>query len=253
MIAKPISSLRALLALSAVFLLVACWSSVNASAAQWYTGTTETNGTLLTGKEPLATALAVENKQSFKTGTPGWKGLHLVWNLWSKQLVTEISGVECVSCSIVNTPEGAIGEGKLRFTGVKFYGSIGCTVASEYGEAGTLITRPLYWKSVTSGGKEYVIFYSQGGGMSGVLMTVRLEGGEGCAAAGPHNLVGTLAAEPSAPGATSPWTQAAKKHGVSFSKEIQEASGYSFKSEGASWMEGSLVDSLPSGKYWNAK
>lgn len=249
MIAKPVSSMRALLALSAIFVLMACIGSASATAAQWYTGTTETNGTLLTGKEPLATSLAIENKQSFKTGTPGWKGLHLVWTVWTQQLVTEISGVECVSCSIVNTPEGAIGEGKLKFTGVKLYGSTGCTVLGENFEEGTVVTKLLNWKLTTIGGKQYVIFSPQSGGYSAVI-TLRLSG---CTAAGAYNLLGALAAEPSAPGATSAWSQAAKKHGASFSKEIQEASGAPFMSEKASWIEGSLVDSLPSGKYWNAK
>ena len=40
---------------------------------------------------------------------------------------------------------------------------------------------------------------------------------------------------------------------IYFSKEIQEASGASFMSEKPGCIEGSLVDSLPSGKFWNAK
>lgn len=252
MIPKPASGLRALFALLATIVLVASVGTASAAAAQWYTGTTETNGTLLTGKEPLATSLAIENKQSFKTGNPGWKGLHMVWTVWTKQMVTEISGVECVSCSIRNGTEGAIGEGKLKFTGVKIYGEppSGCQISSEWGEPGTLTSRNLEWKLMTLGGKQYVVFLPLGGGY-GTLFQVKLTGE--CGAAGTYNLLGALAAEPSAPGATTPWSQAAKKHGLSFSKEIQEASGASFMSEKPGWVEGSLVDSLPSGKYWNAK
>lgn len=246
--AKPAFKLRALLALSAMFVLVAS-ASASATVPQWYTGTTSTNGTLLTGNEPLTMA-AVESAYSFKHGKAGYKGVHFVIQKFlGPELVAEASGMECVSCSIENRPAsaGALGKGKLKLTNATLYSPVGCTISSELGQAGTLITKPLEWEPVTAGGKQYVLFKAAGGGLT--IMQFRVEN---CGSAdGPYNVAYPFGAEPT--GAASLGVSF-QTHDLTFGQQADEAVGSSMKfGTSKVWFEGSARNSLPSGKYWYAK
>jgi hypothetical protein len=252
MMAKSAFNLRALLALSATFVLVACVSSASASATvpQWYTGTTSTNGTLLTGNEPLTMA-AVENSYEFEHGKPGRKGLHLVFqHFFTQEMVVEATGMECVSCSIENRPAsaGALGKGTLKLTNAIISSIPDCQISSESGQAGTVTTKSLRWEPVTAGGKQYILFKPAVGN---TVFQFKI-GGPGCeGVGGSYNVSGVFSAEPTGP---APLNVSSQSHRFTFGQQADKAvgSGMSFGASSV-WFEGTANNSLPSGKYWHAK
>jgi hypothetical protein len=221
-----------------MFVLGACVSSASAAVPQWYTGTTSTNGTLLTGTEPLAMA-ATENSKSFEYGKAGYTGVHMViQSFFGSPLVAEATGMECVSCSIENRPAGAggLGNGKLKLTNVTLYSPPGCTIFSETGQAGTLITKQLQWEP-TEGGQ--VLFRPASGGSTVIQFKVENCGG----ASGSYNLTGYISSQPSG----------AALLGVPFKTHDLTLGGGMKAGTSNAWFEGRVRNSLPSGKYWYAK
>lgn len=238
MMAKPAFNLRALLALTATFVLAACVSSASAAVPQWYTGTTSTNGTLLTGSEPLA----------MKSGETGMN--LVIQSFFTQELVVKASGMECVSCSIVNRPAsaGALGKGKLKLTKASISSIPNCQIASELGQAETVTTKQLEWEPVTAGGKQYVLFRPAEGGSTVLQFKIS---GPGCeAVAGAYNVSGVFSAEPNG---AAPLNVPFKTHNLTFGQQADKAVGSSMKfGTSKGWFEGTAINSLPSGKYWYA-
>jgi hypothetical protein len=219
--------------------VLAASASASATVPQWYTGTTWANGTLLTGNEPLAMAVT-ENAKSFAYGKPGYTGVHFVIKkFYDLPLIAEATGVECVSCSIENRPagKGALGTGKLKLTNVTVSSPIQCTVSSETGQAGTLLTKQLEWEPVTEAGKQVVLkpVYQ---GTTVFQFKVETCGGLN----GTYNVSGYISAESSG-----------EAFGVSSKTHDLTLGGGMKWGTSEALLEGRVRSSLPSGKYWYAK
>ena len=105
------AALFVVIALGAV-LAGSAFATATTTAANWYTGT---SGTLLTGSATLsASASGATTIATMISGEP---------------VEIQASSVSCVGCSISNSPAGAHGTGKLRFSGLTVvHPSPGCNV-----------------------------------------------------------------------------------------------------------------------------
>jgi hypothetical protein len=196
-------------------------ATISTTAAEWYTGAAP--GTTL----PVGTSKAV-------TASAG-----VVWSFTSTLLEAPVkltaTGIECVSCVIKNeavtskTPPVAVGEGKIKFTGVTVDTPAGCTVETAglaTPNPGTVEALPLKihadWMDTTvTNQKAFVqIFPVTAPNFAQLRFTA--ETGKSCPLSGPYNVTGSLFGE-----STNNTGVQAASQGLNFNATIQTTAGAS--------------------------
>jgi hypothetical protein len=232
----------AALAVAMLFALVAS----SAQAANWYTGTTSTNETLLTTSEPFSAEAGTHLFESGVFKGTSRKEVTVGVVLGTTPLEWAGPGFSVKpGAKIFNKWGEALSTVTVTLTGLKPVGGTACTLQGEKVEFANLST-----EIVTVSGKTYEMFGHPGeraheqGGVSGTFAM------ENCALAGSYQTKGTLPVEAPDIGSS------AKAHTLNMTRQAEEISGKSsgqFLGTSRFVVEGSLAESLTSGRYWSAR
>jgi hypothetical protein len=242
--------LAAVLALGALGASTAS-AAVTTKAAEWYTGTTEAGVTTLVGSKVINAAVAVHPEIGSKGRLKGTVGANKV------PITITSTGISCVECTIENKEvtgkagKVAYGSGKIRFTGVTADTPTGCTVSSEAGVAGEILTRKLviHGDWMAEGNEHAFIQFIPEAGETAAFAQLKLSGGECTAIAGPYNVTGTVFGE-----SVNNTGKAATAQQAVFSPAIQTTAGASLKLGGnAAEFTGTGSFSLASGEFFAIK
>jgi hypothetical protein len=189
---RPVAAVFAALAISGLIATSAS-GAAETKGGEWYTGASP--GTTLAGSV-TATATVAEHPVLGSKGT-------LKGTIAGQSVGMTLIGTSCVECKIENKEltskagKIAYGSGKLRFTGATVDTPSGCTVSSEAGVVGEILTRKLTihadW-AVAGSEKVFVQFIPEAGAAAAIAQ-FRLAGGQCEAIEGPYNITGTLFAE----------------------------------------------------------
>ncbi len=171
------------------------FASVETKAGEWYTGTTESGVTTLSGSQAVTAEIAEHPGLGLKVEKTAVIG--------GKKIRVLATGFSCVECKLENKEvtskagKIAYGSGKLKLTGATVVEPSGCTISSESGVAGQVLTKQIIihgdWKDTAAGNeKAYLQFIPESGS---VFWQVKLGGGECSAIEGSYNITGSLFGE----------------------------------------------------------
>jgi hypothetical protein len=167
------AAVLAVVAIGAV-LASSAFATATTTAANWYTGTT---GTLLSGSATLTASASGSTK--------------IVTVISGEPVEIQASSVTCVGCSISNSPSGAHGTGKLRFSGLTLvHPAPPCTVTSPIETAALTIEAD--WMEGTSA----LVKFIPTSGSTGTFMSFTLS------CLGTFPIKGTLFGKTTAPTGT---------------------------------------------------
>jgi hypothetical protein len=162
-------SLFLVLALGAVAASGASASGITETAL-WRTGSG--SGTVLSGSATVVTSL-------------GSEGATLESEVGTTPLKLKFTGVECISCTIFNEGEAAVGAGKLKFTGATVVTPTTCAV-----EGGAIATNALSIDATWMSGTQWAQQFKPASGTT--VATLKLIKGSGaCPISGSYLLSGT--------------------------------------------------------------
>jgi hypothetical protein len=191
--------LYAMVALATVGAMGAAGASaeVVTKAGQWYTGATAGGVTTLKGSQTITTEIAEHPEIGLKAEKKA--------TIAGKPIRTLMSGFSCVECKIENkevtSKAGSIayGSGKLKFTGATVVEPKGCTMSSEAGVAGEILTRKVVihgdWMDTAAGNEHVFLQFIPEAGATAAYAQIRLSAGECESIEGPYNITGTLFGE----------------------------------------------------------
>lgn len=166
--------------LGAVLLVTVALGAVTASTAlaaavtkdaTWRVGAA---GTVLSGTETIRASGNTE----------------LAWEVGTTKLVVKSTGLECLSCRIENVGGTAVGEGKLKFTGVTVVTPTACAI-----EGGEITTEQLRIKAdymAGSGNENFVLLEPAATVESRFALLKVVTGAGGCSIMDNYNLTGSV-------------------------------------------------------------
>jgi hypothetical protein len=191
---RLILTLAATLATGALF-ASAGYGAVETKAGEWYTGTTAAGVTTLSGSQAITTEIAEHPVIGLKV-----EKRVVIGGVPIRVLAT---GFTCVECKIENkevtskTGKVAYGTGRLNLTGATVVEPTNCTISSETGVAGQVLTKPMVmhgdWIDTNGANQHAFLQFIPASGAT--FWQIQLSG-SGCAAiAGKYNTTGSLFGE----------------------------------------------------------
>jgi hypothetical protein len=175
----------------------AAYGAVETKAGEWYTGATATGVTTLTGSQEITTEIAEHPGIGMKV-----EKKVVIAGVPIRVLATGFSCVECkVENKEVTSKAGkvAYGTGRLLLTGATVVEPSNCTISSETGVQGQVLTKPMLmhgdWKDTTVSNEKAFLQFIPAAGASAAFWQIKI-GGAGCGAIeGTYNTSGSLFGE----------------------------------------------------------